>query len=532
MPMEWMSECVGNHPECQGYSDSISGRIGTFPTRLIDVTPQDGLVRLVVPPRDYAIKKYLALSHRWTNDMITTTQKSLNEYQTCLPFDSMSQCFKDSVEITKQLGFRYLWIDALCIIQDSLSDVAKECSNMKNIYRDCAIMLAADSVYNNEDSLYPVQPDSDETSLPFYNKRREAIGYWTLSSRQLGSFETDVLQGVLSSRGWTLQERVLAPRILHFGKHQLYWECRTSKWWEGTAFRCAFYTPDVLDESREMITFLTREHSNMPSQRDISKIGDGATQYTTWYDLVSSYSCRQLTFPTDRLRAISGLADLFAEWVGDKLVWGLWVQDLPAGLLWTVQGSNPLVRFTGPTWSWTSIDGELTFHIPCTKWGRPIEGILRCTCEDVTLQNYVMDLQTYISGKLSFKCPILLILLQIPSKIEGIEGYPFDHLTKQPNAQVREVLSGSVIGIATLDDDARLNVKNSSKRLLLYAAMLYRQDPNPKGRPSKRNTGWDPVSYCILLEDAVELGLSQRCGYAEIQSSAFSEAETQNVTVV
>lgn len=263
-PLEWISECRQSHPECFKYSNSSAGYTPDFPTRLINVCPLDGNIRLVPSTTKAIGEEYLTLSHRWTSSMYTTTQQSLESHLTRLPFEKLSVCFKDAIKITRQLGFQYLWIDALCITQDSLSETQEECLHMKDIYQNCTVMLAADCVEDSKDGLYPARLESQNTTMPFHDTSGQQASQWILSNRQLDTFASDVIHGTLSSRGWTLQERILAPRILHFGKSQLHWECRTSIWWEKTDFKSEFYTPVVLDEAREMMTAMTRKKYEQP----------------------------------------------------------------------------------------------------------------------------------------------------------------------------------------------------------------------------------------------------------------------------
>ena len=139
-------------------------------------------------------------------------------------------------------------------------------------------MLAADQVQNSRDSLYPIRPESKET--PFRDVNKQQYSLWTLSSRDLGAFSSDVIYGVLSSRGWTLQERILAPRILHFGKFQVHWECPTTLGWERTDFKCAFYTPPILDDARDAMIALNLGNTLSTSTRITAGIGRGRTRYT------------------------------------------------------------------------------------------------------------------------------------------------------------------------------------------------------------------------------------------------------------
>ncbi|OBT65146.1 hypothetical protein VE03_04712 [Pseudogymnoascus sp. 23342-1-I1] len=374
--------------------------------------------------------------------------------------------------------------------------------------------------------------DSKEVLLPFCDANGAQASQFSLSSRRLSTFSSDVKRGVLSPRGWTLQERVLAPRTLHFGKSQLHWECRTSIWNERTDFTRIFYTPHESDDAREIIKAMNRKKLGIPSGRDMVGIGAGCTEYTMWYDLVSDYSCRKLTFPEDRLRALLGLAELFREIVRDRFVWGLWHRDLPAGLLWSIQAPVPTAKLAAPSWSWASIDGELTFYIPSTKWGRRLRGNLEVTCDSISLTGSVGPHGTHQSGQLSCLCPVQLVALFAIGRIEENEEHPYDHLRHQPNSEVRDVGNGHVIGIAFLDDNSLLGVPDPLNPLKLHAAMFYRQHPISADRRIENNRKQVSLSYCILLKPLVENGLFQRCGYAEIEPKVFSGVEMSSIAII
>ncbi|KFY16426.1 hypothetical protein V492_01335 [Pseudogymnoascus sp. VKM F-4246] len=346
----------------------------------------------------------------WKDNVVKTTKQSLLAHQERLPLQKLSQCFRDAINVTKRLGFRYIWIDALCIAQDSPAEMQLECSHMKDIYQNCTIMLAANYSEHPNAGLYPAKQNSKETVLPFYSAKGDLVLQFTLSSRWLSSFGSDVIQGALSTRGWTLQERVLAPRILHFGKSQLHWECRTSLWSERTDFKRIFYSSRMLDDAREVITAVSRKKLKLPSGRDMVGAGNGCTEYTTWYALVSDYSCRKISFPEDRLRAVLGLAELFLQIISDRFA------------------TVPIARLAASSWSWAAIDGELTFNIPSTKWGRRLRGNLEVTCDNMSLVDAKGPHGTYQNGQFSCRCPVKLVALLASTGIEENEEYPYDHL--------------------------------------------------------------------------------------------------------
>jgi hypothetical protein len=67
-----------------------------------------------------------------------------------IPFESLQKTFKDAVTVTHQLGFRYLWIDSLCIIQDSVADWEQECVNRIQIYQNSTVTVAGPAAANSD----------------------------------------------------------------------------------------------------------------------------------------------------------------------------------------------------------------------------------------------------------------------------------------------------------------------------------------------------------------------------------------------
>lgn len=115
-----------------------------FPTRIIEVGAESSSVpRLVSRCPAILGKPYVALSHRWSSQMqFTLTNNHLNEFHKCLPLEVPST-FQDAFLVTRLLGYNYLWIDALCIIQDSVEDWREESSMMGQIYQNSAVTISA-----------------------------------------------------------------------------------------------------------------------------------------------------------------------------------------------------------------------------------------------------------------------------------------------------------------------------------------------------------------------------------------------------
>lgn len=179
----------------------------------------------------------------------------------------------------------------------------------------------------------------------------------------------NVGEAPLNRRGWVVQERILSPRILHFGAQQLFWECHEME-------ACESF-PAGLPESPDPLTFIVRTglkrikpavkdgtQSEMTKTSEESRL-DG---YAYWDGIVDVYSRSALTRQEDKLIALSGIAQEMNVLLNDEYLAGLWKNHLPSQLLWSVttpliaNHGNPSFRpvtYQAPTWSWASIVGHV-----------------------------------------------------------------------------------------------------------------------------------------------------------------------------
>ncbi|KAG9185996.1 hypothetical protein G6011_02552 [Alternaria panax] len=110
-----------------------------LPVRLVDLsnfsaTARD--VRLYVP-KEGEEGKYVALSYCWGySQPVTTTKGNLLRHLRKIPYDNLPQTLQDAVNTTKAVGIRFLWVDALCIIQDSERDKQTKIAKMVNIFQN------------------------------------------------------------------------------------------------------------------------------------------------------------------------------------------------------------------------------------------------------------------------------------------------------------------------------------------------------------------------------------------------------------
>jgi Heterokaryon incompatibility protein (HET) len=299
--------------------------------------------------------KYIALSHCWGGkESLCTSGKTLSMHTRGIPFSHFPKTFQHAILICRGLGVNYLWIDSLCIIQDLEEDWALQSARMTDVYSNSWVTIAADAATNSNDGFI------NDERRKIKVKRFECPGPGTQDSevciRRKGyglqdSFHhhcwTGPARSPLSLRGWILQESVLAPRILHFTAEELTWECTTQS-------RC------------ECQVQSHRFSSELPIKASINEL----PFRKKWSLLVEEFSERDLSFQTDRLPAISGLATWMQKSTDASYWAGLWSDDFPGALLWWVLDrkkdvkanrciSTRILPYQAPTWSWASVTGRI-----------------------------------------------------------------------------------------------------------------------------------------------------------------------------
>lgn len=184
----------------------------------------------------------------------------------------------------------------------------------------------------------------------------------------------------LNRRGWVCQERLLSPRTLHFGTDQLYWECRAQTCCEFYPTGLPYIVPGV-SRTKSLFTKIESQMlDDLVCQEETAVYG-----YQLWSDVVEKYSRSTLTFQSDKLVAVAGLAAEIQRMVRDEYCAGLWKKHLLSHLLWRanpmerrqgdelVSGPNCL-EYVAPSWSWASVQCPVEavyfdpeFHYPVAK---------------------------------------------------------------------------------------------------------------------------------------------------------------------
>ena len=296
------------------------------------------------------------------------TKINYQDFRTNIPYDDLNKLFQDAIQASGPLGINYIWIDCLCIIQDSREDWLNESARMGAVYRNSYLNIAGTGFKDGNAGLF-VQRDPDRLSTTILIETSRA------SEKTVGGFfnsslwEEDVANAPLNRRGWVIQERCLAVRTLHFGSEQLFWECA-----ENSA--CELWPkklPSVMPLKNFKGLTLGRGAVNN-SDRDTSGHAQSTCEDACerWLDIVQEYSKCHLTYSSDKLIAISALARSFQSSIGSPYLSGMWEYKLINQLLWSVRLASPLPRpssseLRGPSWSWSAVDGPVEFPISQNK---------------------------------------------------------------------------------------------------------------------------------------------------------------------
>ncbi|KFY40316.1 hypothetical protein V494_03573 [Pseudogymnoascus sp. VKM F-4513 (FW-928)] len=287
---KWLDGCLETHEFCKSIEDC------QLPTRLIDLgsTP----IRLVQSSELTTKPHYATLSHCWgTQDFYKLEQDNLEDFKNAIPEKKLTKTFQDAIYITRSLNLRYLWIDCLCIIQCCDTDWRSESALMSSIYGGSTITIAATGATDGTKGCFLKPPG-------FISKVHVKLTTGDVWDIAPSKFYNSVVRSPLGDRAWAVQERLLSPRTLHFSKTDLFWECRHR---------------DASESFPEGSPAFEHQHMFHRDRKPISEI---------WHTIIKLYTGSKLSFPSDKLVAISGLAQRAFKENGDQYLAGLWRKDI------------------------------------------------------------------------------------------------------------------------------------------------------------------------------------------------------------
>ncbi|KIW49680.1 hypothetical protein PV05_11334 [Exophiala xenobiotica] len=413
MAREWIEQCAAQHPGCVQQS---SAKLPWYPTRLIDVrfmrdsqnkTKAVRLVSSKIGEKKIADPqfegRYVTLSHRWGNKPFTKlTEDKLPEFQEAILVRDLPCTFQDAIRFACELKeVRWIWIDALCILQDSDKDWLYESSVMDQVYTHSFCNISATAAMDNSeglfrsrdqkrkwvDTVYVKTEDLSVTSQPTVECTISDLEFW----------DEKVENAPANKRSWVLQERLLAPRVIHWCNDQIAFECREMDRAEcrpGDLPHFQMRGGELIDQARLkgisvqvgrslMETRLANEYGlgSWQGSVEMDELDPKFFLYEIWKRVVEQYTRMELTEKRDRLIALSGIARMMkstldAQRSDDTYLAGLWQNYLASQLLWHVndldnvqsqpfENTRPAEK-RAPTFSWASVETERGVTFPET----------------------------------------------------------------------------------------------------------------------------------------------------------------------
>ncbi|KAF5684282.1 hypothetical protein FDENT_6787 [Fusarium denticulatum] len=247
---------------------------------------------------------------------------------------------QDAVKVARTLGLEYLWVDALCIVQDWEEDKSKEISKMWQIYQSATVVISA-ALASHSDQGFLHERDLESCylstwAIPWHKVDSEGNRFEEFAFCAEGEIRR-VRKEPIDSRAWTFQENELANRVLRFGSSQMIWGCPRG------------YRVDGGSNDDEPLD----KYSTVDEVKDSYE----------WTDLVEEFTTRFIGEAKDRLPAFAAIAADYAQRhnIGpDEYKAGLWTSWLGFGLLWYIknlddEATYPDILSTeekSPTWSW------------------------------------------------------------------------------------------------------------------------------------------------------------------------------------
>lgn len=384
----WIRSCDEDH-------DCIP-RSTPLPKRVIQVSGADfNTVRLLECNDQQG--RYVALSYCWGNTpsdkQTVTTAENIASHLQRINVAGLPQTIQDAITVTRRLGVKHLWIDALCIIQNSASDKASQIAIMGSIYGNAYLTISAASAPGCGSGFLKPSKPARFLGVPYRlpNGVVDKV-YLRLSIPDIPDAQHLFLSEKIHGRGWTFQETLLSRRVLFYSTIQPYLKCQSDVFAAGIPDPGYYFRTvgmaDIFETFGNAKTNFAATHS-----KGISP----------WCQLVEWYSRRFLSLHSDRLPAIAAVAKAYGQRTDDRYLVGLWRSTLATDLLWEARGPGPyegkgrpmlnqtLATLSAekspspgnvPSWSWLSCFSKITYDVFPLRDPRPCISIINDIASD------------------------------------------------------------------------------------------------------------------------------------------------------
>ncbi|TPX16881.1 uncharacterized protein E0L32_003443 [Thyridium curvatum] len=385
----WLHICDHSHGTLCNTAKSEVRADTAIPMNFIDVS-RDCLVSAT------SHEKYFALSYVWGRVEMSKTVKSNFEQRQQpggLGTKHLPATIRDAVEFVAALSERYLWVDAICLVQDDQDQMQRDIPRMDIVYGRAfatIVALGGDDANAGLPGVYPgtrppqtveqllVSKRSTELDDDPQDPNREVLGLVAAPR----AFYLEVELSKWNSRGWILQERLLSRRCIYFSPSAVYFQCGQDTLCEGgsneeyTSFmlgRVALDDNHVMKKSNHdnPLSDIDAVYRMRPEQRTRSA-------FQTYKALLETYSKREFSFKSDILNGFAGMSAVLSELLEGPTLHGLPTAVFSHALLWTPNGRLPrrgaslptMVNFQPgkpdrnfPSWSWVGWDGPVEYRL-------------------------------------------------------------------------------------------------------------------------------------------------------------------------
>ncbi|KAL7895199.1 HET domain-containing protein [Trichoderma sp. TUCIM 5745] len=354
----WLEHCISSHGRCGGKDATPR-----LPPRVIDISDAKNYKLLETTERHQA--KYVALSYCWGEKIgsqsihrLRLTRQNMKDMKKNVDQSLMTRTHREAIEVARALDFRYIWIDALCIVQGEKnkanSDWALQLNKVPGIYRDAELTLMAGRSHDSRQGFVNLA-DWHKPSKPVAVPYRQAL-HLPKSTIDVG-LPMSSQWGPASARAWCYQESFLSRRIVIFAKQQLIFRCQTQIHCEDG--HDGNYTGVLVGAIRGQI-------------------------FDVWRDVVKEYSAKDIHDPFDCFGAFSGVSRTLQKALAQaktgnnnprylaglwettnmafELTWRSGQMDLPSGRvkrLFEHPFGDDKKTNRAPSWSWMAVKGSV-----------------------------------------------------------------------------------------------------------------------------------------------------------------------------
>ncbi|KAI8931744.1 hypothetical protein NX059_011385 [Plenodomus lindquistii] len=371
----WAKTCLAGHEMCR--PPKSAGAASFMPTRLLDVS--NDAIRIIESAHELeksSDRNFVALSHCWGSvPIIRTLKENYEEHRRGIAPERLSKTFREAIHTTRKLGYRYIWIDSLCIKQDDGDDWAAEAATMCDVYQRATLTIAAAHAPGGDVGCFAKRDGL--LNLPFYLE----IPTYPITRVQFTSYgRTQELAGgdpALYGRAWVLQEQILSPRMLMFDGQQIKWECMSMHGSESTP--TSGLSRHGLDQNCIRSGIMDDVEYFEFDDHDMTVLSGARLKHQFWCNLVMDYTHRGMTKSNDRLVALAGIGKALGRHTKSRYLAGLWSDYFTIGLLWSIAHNerylmsavtnfdiekNEKIRHEenlAPSWSWASVTAPIMY---------------------------------------------------------------------------------------------------------------------------------------------------------------------------